>query len=53
VGDVRRAERRSVSEYIFAALVRVFPCAFRGTFGDDMRDLFRDQHRAARARGRS
>jgi predicted permease len=53
VGDVRRAERRSVSEYVFAALVRLFPRAFRDTFGDDMRDLFRDQHRAARARGRS
>lgn len=36
------------SERAFAALVRGFPTSFRDRFGDDMRELFRDQLRAAR-----
>ena len=47
-GDVRR--RRSLSERLFAALLLLFPAGFRSRFGDDMRELFRDQHAAARAR---
>jgi hypothetical protein len=33
---------------MFALLITFFPRAFRERFGDDMRDLFRDQVRAAR-----
>jgi predicted permease len=42
-------QRRSVfaSERAFALLVRLFPRAFRDRFGDDMRELFRDQIRGA------
>ena len=32
---------------MFALLITFFPRAFRERFGDDMRDLFRDQVRAA------
>jgi predicted permease len=42
--------RRSMSERAFAVLVALFPREFRDRFGDDMRDLFRDQWRAARTR---
>lgn len=38
------------SERIFALLVRCFPAEFRARFGTDMRELFRDQLRSARAR---
>lgn len=43
---VTRAERA------FARLLALFPPAFRDRFGDDMRELFRDQLRDARRRGR-
>ena len=46
-----RRHRASISERIFAALLRLFPPAFRERFGQDMRELFRDQLRGARARG--
>ena len=36
---------------MFALLITFFPRAFRERFGDDMRDLFRDQVRAARTHG--
>jgi predicted permease len=41
----------SVAERVFTALTYVFPSEFRERFGDDMRDLFRDQVRGARERG--
>jgi putative ABC transport system permease protein len=47
VGDVSAA----ASERAFDALLALFPRAFRVRFGQDMRDLFRDQLGAARARG--
>ena len=40
----------SISECVFATLVRLFPPEFRVRFGDDMRELFRDQLRAAHDR---
>ncbi len=43
------AARTTPSERAFALLLALFPRAFRERFGGDMRDLFRDQHRAARA----
>ena len=46
----RRYGRPSMSERAFAILLRLFPRAFRDRFGQDMRDLFRDQLRDARAR---
>jgi predicted permease len=36
---------------LFDLLLRLFPRAFRDAFGDDMRALFTDQRRAARANG--
>ena len=43
-----RRHRVSLSERLFAALLRLFPVSFRDRFGQDMRELFRDQVRAAR-----
>jgi predicted permease len=40
----------SLSERIYAALLRWYPADFRRDFAPDMRDLFRDHLRAARAR---
>ncbi len=40
----------SLSERIYAALLRWYPAEFRRDFAPDMRDLFRDHLRAARAR---
>ncbi|HUQ81344.1 MAG TPA: ABC transporter permease [Gemmatimonadaceae bacterium] len=40
----------ALSERLFALLVRLFPLAFRESFGDDMRELFRDQLRDAERR---
>ena len=40
----------SMSERVFARVVRLFPPEFRDRFGDDMRELFRDQLRAAHHR---
>jgi predicted permease len=40
----------TLSERVFARLMLLFPRAFRDRFGGDMRDLFRDQVREARAR---
>src|SRR4029078_1594925 len=40
-----------ISERAFALLLRLFPATFRQRFGQDMRELFRDQARAARQRG--
>jgi putative ABC transport system permease protein len=34
-------------ENLFRRLLRLFPSDFRGDFGDDMTDVFRDQHRDA------
>jgi predicted permease len=42
--------RVSLSERIYAALLRWYPTDFRRDFAPDMRDLFRDHLRAARAR---
>ena len=44
------ANSTSASERIFSTLVRLFPTTFRERFGQDMRELFRDQLREARAR---
>jgi predicted permease len=44
VGDVS-------AERLFAALLLLFPREFRERFGQDMRELFADELRAARARG--
>ena len=35
---------------VFAVLLALFPRAFREVYGDDMRDVFVDQWRHARAR---
>jgi len=40
-----------MSERAFALLLHLFPGPFRQRFGQDMRELFRDQARAARERG--
>src|SRR5687768_2737119 len=40
----------SVAERAFALMVLLFPRAFRDRFGQDMRELFRDQLRSARIR---
>ena len=39
---------RRFSERLFAALTKLFPTSFRDRFGQDMRELFRDQVSAAR-----
>ena len=49
MSDVRI--RRSLSERLFSALLLLFPASFRSRFGDDMRELFRDQHAEARRVG--
>lgn len=52
MGDVMRGARsRTVSEQLFAVLLHLFPRRFRARFGGDMRELFRDQARAARGTG--
>jgi predicted permease len=40
----------TLSERVFAVLIRLFPRDFRDQFGQDMRELFSDQLRAARSR---
>ena len=40
----------SLSERIYALVMRLYPHDFRLRFGDDMRELFRDQWKAARRR---
>jgi predicted permease len=35
------------SDRFFRRLLRLFPAEFRGDFGDEMTDMFRDQHRDA------
>jgi predicted permease len=40
----------SPSERVYALVVRLYPRDFRNRFGDDMRELFRDQWKAARRR---
>ena len=42
--------RLPTSERAFAVLLRLFPAGFRRRFGQDMRELFRDQVQGARAR---
>jgi predicted permease len=44
------APARTFSERLYAALLRWYPTDFRRDFAPDMRDLFRDHLRAARAR---
>ncbi|MFN8580820.1 MAG: ABC transporter permease [Gemmatimonadaceae bacterium] len=43
---------RGWSERLYALLVALYPAEFRARFGNDMRDCFVDQVRAARERGR-
>jgi predicted permease len=43
----------SVSERIYAALMRVYPRAFRDQYGDEMLDYFRDRRRDERERAGS
>ncbi len=44
--------RRARAELVYQLLLRLFPGEFRDRFGLQLLDLFRDQHRAASARGR-
>ncbi len=44
-----RRARTSLSERLYAALLLAHPAAFRAEYGDEMRELFRDQLRQARA----
>ena len=37
------SRRRSISERLFQALLRVFPFDFQREYGKDMKDVFRDQ----------
>jgi putative ABC transport system permease protein len=41
-----------IAERLFRALLRVFPAEFRGDYGDQMTDDFRDQHAEAAMRNR-
>ena len=41
-----------IAERLFRALLRVFPAEFRGDYGDQMTDDFRDQHADAAMRNR-
>jgi predicted permease len=52
MGDDMTARRAapSLSERIYTFLMRLYPRGFRDRFGDDMRELFRDQWKAARRR---
>jgi putative ABC transport system permease protein len=43
--------RTPLSERLFRALLRVFPAEFRGDFGEQMAEDFRDQREDARKRG--
>jgi putative ABC transport system permease protein len=43
--------RTPLSERVFRALLRVFPAEFRGDFGEQMAEDFRDQREEARQRG--
>ncbi|HEV7992749.1 MAG TPA: ABC transporter permease [Gemmatimonadaceae bacterium] len=45
-----RGAAPSMSERVYALAVRLYPRGFRDRFGDDMRELFRDQWKAARRR---
>jgi putative ABC transport system permease protein len=45
-------QRRTRAERVYVRLLRLFPAAFRERFELALVDLFRDQHRAAAARGR-
>jgi predicted permease len=51
VGNVSERPASGHSERAFRRLLALFPRDFRERFGDDMAELFRDQRRAARARG--
>ncbi|MEO6877223.1 MAG: ABC transporter permease, partial [Gemmatimonadaceae bacterium] len=44
-----RLPRTSLSERLYAALLLAHPAAFRRAYGEEMRELFRDQVRQARA----
>jgi putative ABC transport system permease protein len=44
--------RPPLSERLFRALLRVFPAEFRGDFGDQMADDFRDEREDAERKGR-
>ncbi|MFN8582765.1 MAG: ABC transporter permease [Gemmatimonadaceae bacterium] len=46
-------QRASMLERVHARLLYLYPRSFRERFGQDLNDLFRDQLRAARARGES
>ena len=40
-------EKQTRSERIYSALLRLFPFDFRGDFGSEMEETFREQHRDA------
>jgi putative ABC transport system permease protein len=44
--------RRSLSYRLYRWFLRLFPSEFRGDFGDDMSQVFRDEHRDASSGGR-
>ena len=46
-----RPSARGPAERVYGLLLTLFPAPFRGRFGDDLIELFRDKHRAAAARG--
>jgi len=52
MGDDMTARRAapSPSERVYALAMRLYPRDLRDRFGDDMRELFRDQWKAARRR---
>jgi putative ABC transport system permease protein len=52
VPEYVRTRPRTRGEWIYRALLRVYPREFRDEFGDAMVEFFRDRHAAARTAGR-
>jgi len=52
VPDYLRTTPRTRGEWIYRALLRVYPREFRDEFGDAMVEFFRDRHTAARSASR-
>ena len=50
--EYRRTRPRTRGEWIYRALLHVYPREFRDEFGDAMVEFFRDRHTVARAAGR-
>src|SRR5689334_4019653 len=43
--------RRTAADLVYRVLLRAYPREFRRQYGDDMIEMFRDQHRAEAERG--